>query len=284
MYVLAVPNTQPSQGRAMQRGCVPATSTMHVNIRSEGPPLHYIRPFELLVFYCTPIMHSIGVGWVLAQVDALWAVSVNTVFPVVPNRMSGVPAIHESRIRFICRPSVCSYKYVPPCARRRGVSAGRRIRKESEILRTDDQCRTMPHPIRVDVIVPQQRPACELQVWIHEPLPVFKSLGALSGAEVRPRSITHKWARLMNERIPSLPKLLWTQKLGGRGNIKARVSAAACVWVRWERRGLSRRRHYPASDEDTICRFNVRRRAKVTIGTSVRRRGSLLNGSERDMS
>jgi hypothetical protein len=122
VYVLAVPNTQPSQGRAIQRGCVPATSTMHVNIRSEGPPLHYTRPLELLVFYCTPIMHSIGVGWVLAQVDASWAVSVNTVFPVVPNRMSRVPAIHESRIRFICRPSVCSYEYVPPCARR-SVSA-----------------------------------------------------------------------------------------------------------------------------------------------------------------
>ena len=138
----------------------------------------------------------------------------------------------------------------------------------------------MPHPMRVDVIIPQQRSTCELQIRIHEPLPVFKSLGALSGAEVRAGRIIYKRARLTNERIPSLPDL-WTWKLEGRGSIinNARVSAA--VWVTCERRGMSRRRHHPASDEDTVCRFNMRGRAKVTIRTSERRRGSLLNESER---
>jgi hypothetical protein len=47
----------------MQNGCVPAlSSTMHVNIRAECPPLHYIRPLEVTVFHLTPFMHSHGVG------------------------------------------------------------------------------------------------------------------------------------------------------------------------------------------------------------------------------
>jgi hypothetical protein len=53
----------------MQRGCVPATSTMHVKVLAESPPLHYIRSLKVLVFYWTPIMNSIGVGWVRAQVN-----------------------------------------------------------------------------------------------------------------------------------------------------------------------------------------------------------------------
>jgi len=94
----------------MQHGCVPATPTMYVNIRAEGRPLYHIRFLEVLVFYLTPIMHSHGVGWVRAQVGAL-----NTVLPIVSSRTSGVPAELESRIRFICRPSVRSYEYAPPC-------------------------------------------------------------------------------------------------------------------------------------------------------------------------
>ena len=75
VYVLAITeihvNAQPGQGRAMQRGCVPASPTMHVNLRAKNPLLHYIWSLELLVFYWTPIMHSIGICWVRAQVDAL---------------------------------------------------------------------------------------------------------------------------------------------------------------------------------------------------------------------
>jgi hypothetical protein len=53
-------------GRDLQHGCVPAMSIMHVNICAEGPPLHYIRSLEVIVFCWTPIMYSIGVGWVRA--------------------------------------------------------------------------------------------------------------------------------------------------------------------------------------------------------------------------
>jgi len=60
----------------MQHGCVPATPTVHVNIHALGLPLHYIRSLEVLVFYWTPIMCSIGVGWVRAQVDALRALNI----------------------------------------------------------------------------------------------------------------------------------------------------------------------------------------------------------------
>jgi hypothetical protein len=57
----------------MQHRCLPTTTTIHIYLRSENPPFHYIRPLEVLVVRLTAIMQSHGVGRMRAQVNALCA-------------------------------------------------------------------------------------------------------------------------------------------------------------------------------------------------------------------
>lgn len=125
--------------------------------------------------------------------------------------------------------------------------------KETAAL-TDNQRRTMPLAELIDSVISQQRSANELQVWFHETLPEFENLGALNWAKLRQGNFIYRRAGLMNKRISSLPKVQ-TRKPGrwGSGQLTTRISAA--VKVGWARRGMSRPRHCPASNNDIFCRF-----------------------------
>jgi hypothetical protein len=72
--------------------------------------------------------------------------------------------------------------------------------KETAVL-TDDQGRAMPLAELIDVVIPQQRSAYELQVWVHETLPEFENLRALNWAELRQGNFIYRRAGLMNKDI-----------------------------------------------------------------------------------
>ena len=77
----------------------PAPPAIHVNVPTEDTLFQYIGALEVSVVCLIPNMRGHGVSWVRAQVDAMDALDV--VFPIVLSRTTGVPAVLESRIRFI---------------------------------------------------------------------------------------------------------------------------------------------------------------------------------------
>jgi len=76
-------------------------------------------------------MYSHGVSWVRTQVDALCALDI--VLPIVWSRTSWVPAVLESRIRLVRRPSIRSYDSGPHVTVGEGISA-RQESNEGEIF------------------------------------------------------------------------------------------------------------------------------------------------------
>lgn len=146
----------------------------------------------------------------------------------------------------------------------------------------------MPHAMLVDSVIPQQRAAHELQVRLHGRLPEIDSLGTFNRAELRNGILVQRRTQTvrgrrgrsggrMNKRIPCLPKVC-AQGRCGHARLNIRVSVAA-VRRSWTRRGLSRYRHCPASDECILHRFDLRDGAIITIGTSRRGCCNLLNES-----
>lgn len=167
-------------------GYLPATSTIHVYLRAKGTPFYYIRPLEVLIVCLIPTVRSPRVSWMRAQVDALCAL--NIVLPAVWSRMFGVPAVLESGIWLVHRPSIHRYKCGPPCATE--LAPSERATTKTIAL-TDNQRRAIPHAVLIDVVIPQQRSAYELQVRVHKILPELENLGALYWAVLRQGHLIH---------------------------------------------------------------------------------------------
>ena len=141
-------------------------------------------------------------------------------------------------------------------------------------------------------VVPQQRTAHVLQVWMHRPLPEIERVGSLDGAELRQRRLVEGRADAMDdarvrrgsletERIARLEEVRIQNRGWWSGNAERSTHISVALWLSGKRRGLPRCTQGPTSDERIIHGFDLRDgRMIMAIRTSGRRNGILLNESE----